>query len=119
MGVTTARHWRLAWLAVWSPPVAWIGSLAVLMSLRSFGVDAVVVGGGVVLCGLVGLFAVVPGALSSLLVARGVPNVTNRESARLEYLSLIGVAFSLLGYGCLLVLGGFIVMLSPFEGIQH
>jgi hypothetical protein len=116
MGITTTRHW---WLAVWSPLVTWIGSLAGLISLRFFGVDAVVAGGGVVLCGLVGLFVVVPGALSSLLAAYDAPNMTNHENARLAYLSLFGVAFSLLGYGCLLVLGGFIVMLSPFEGIQH
>jgi hypothetical protein len=117
--IAARSSWRLAWLAVWSPLAAWIGSIAALVSLRFFGVGAVAAGLAVALCGLVGLFVVVPGALDSLNAARNTPGMTSRERARLEWLSLVGVLFSLLGYGCLLVPAGFVVMLSPFEGIQH
>ena len=116
----TGRHRRLAWLAVWSPPVAWVVALAVLMSRRLFPVmDAVSSGIAVGVIGLVGVFVVVPAAVCALLAALDARQMTARERTRLAWLSLFGVVFSLLGYGCLLALGGFVLVLSPFEGIRH
>ena len=123
MKVDSANHWWWAWFAVWSPPVAWTGAVAILMlSGRLFpgqsGV-AMCAGLAVGLCGLIGAFVTQAGAVGSLLATLDAPEMPARERARLGLLSLFGVVFSLLGYGCLVVLGGFVVMLSPFHGIQH
>ena len=117
-----ASHWWWAWFAVWSPPVAWAGSFAVLMlGGRLFPAQseaAMVAGLAVGLCGLIGIFVAVAGAVDSLLATLDPPDMPGRERARLALLSLFGVVFSLLGYGCLVVLGGFVVMVSPFVGLQ-
>lgn len=123
MNVKTANHWWWAWFAVWSPLVAWVGSVAVFMLAGRLFTDqsdaAMCAGLTVGFCGLIGVFVAVAGAVNSLLTTLDAPEMPARERARLSLLSLFGVVFSLLGYGCLVVLGGFVVMLSPFHGIQH
>lgn len=115
-----ASHWWRAWFAVWSPPVAWVGAIATLMLAGLFPVWGGAAGAGFLigLCGLIGIFVAVAGAVDSLLATLDAPQMPARERARLALLSLLGVVFSLLGYGCLVVLGGFVVMLSPFHGLQ-
>ncbi len=122
MAAGTARHWWWAWFAVWSPPVAWAGSFGVLTLCSQVwpgesGVAAVaglLIGG----CGLIGVFVAVGVAVDSLHATLNAPDMPPRERARLALLSLFGIVFGLLGYGCLIMLGGFVVMVSPFVGLQ-
>ena len=122
MPAATASHWWWAWFAVWSPPVAGAGSFGVLTLCsqvwpRESGAAAVA-GLLIGLCGLVGVFVAVGVAVDSLLATLDAPEMPARERARLALLSLFGIVFSLLGFGCLVVLGGFVVMVSPFVGLQ-
>lgn len=116
----TARAWRAAWSAVWSPPVAWVVSIAILMiGGRASPRDGMIAGALVGFVGLIGVFVVVGGALDALLATLDGSATSNRERTRLSLLSLFGTVWSLLGFGCLVVLGGIVLLLSPFNGIQH
>ena len=115
----TARYWRKAWFAVWSPPVAWVGSIAVLMfcGLLPWWCSGLA-GLGIVLCGLMGISVVVEGALDSLQATLGPRVASGREKARLACLSLFGVLVSMVSYGCLVLFGGFVAMVSPLRDFK-
>ncbi|HEY1186204.1 MAG TPA: hypothetical protein VGE74_01045 [Gemmata sp.] len=115
---------RGAWYAVWSPLVAWGLAVSALAVAGGLGFDpgttSFVVGLVLGWCAFVGLFVAVGRATGSLLGSlETAPDVTPREQTRLSLLSLLGVSVSLIGYGGLVVLCGFIVLMAPFHGIRH
>jgi hypothetical protein len=117
----TNPPWRQAWRGVWSPPVAWVGSLALLwMSGREFvpWLVATIVGGGIAVCGLLGLFTIVPTTLDVCIAVQDRTMVSSRERFRLFLLGLVGTGLGLVGFGCLALLGAVVMFFSPMKGFQ-
>ncbi|AWM38994.1 hypothetical protein GobsT_27500 [Gemmata obscuriglobus] len=118
-----AAHWWNAWFAVWSPLAAWVTVVALLAAAGRLepGGDVLFWGalGFGAACVLLGLFVVIGLATDALESTADDAAGTARERARLALLSLAGVVASLIGYGGLVVLIGFVLLMSAFRGIQH
>ena len=115
----SARYWRAAWFAVWSPVAAWGGTLASLWAsglLPAWATGAVGVTAGA--CGLCGVLLVTAGAVESLHATLGPSAMSGGEKARLACLSIVGVLVSVFGYGSLVLFGGFVAIVSPLRDLQ-
>lgn len=113
------RAWRLAWFAVWSPLVTWVATIALLALSGLFPTwVSACVGIASGLCGVLGVFVAVGGAVESLHSTVGPSAMSGREKSLLACFSVFGILVSLAGYGCLAVFGGFVMLVSPFRDLQ-
>ncbi len=119
--IAGTRYWRTAWFAVWSPFVAWVGAIALLWVSGPEVLPwpfLTVTGCVIAVCGLLGLFVVVPETLGACIDAQDQTGVGGGERFRLFLLGLVGTVVGLVGFGCLVLFGALVMFLSPMKGFQ-